>query len=236
MLPTASEFIVHAVLDGNLRDQYVIVQRTNGIISAQAPVTGAQVTITAPDGRELIADEVRDSAAIFAARSYQPRVTTVYRISLDKYGVALVPGGTYRLRVRIPADKAEIMGSTVMPAILPAPPNSPVPVVFTRSRDTLSLSWKEVAHAQGYVVTFSSPAETEVVFADSSLTLAGTARVFRIGMNSVVVSAVDVNYYDYFRRSSDVFSGSGLINHLEGGTGVFGSISRLSTMTLDVRQ
>jgi hypothetical protein len=41
------------------------------------------------------------------------------------------------------------------------------------------------------------------------------------------VSAVDSNLYDWYRTNNDAVSGSGLINRVEGGIGVFGSLVRL---------
>jgi hypothetical protein len=43
----------------------------------------------------------------------------------------------------------------------------------------------------------------------------------------VTVSAVDSNYYDWYRSHNDPLSGEGLIDRVAGGLGVFGSLVRL---------
>ncbi len=52
---------------------------------------------------------------------------------------------------------------------------------------------------------------------------------------SVVVSAVDRNYYDYHRTRSDPFTPGSVAAGLTGGQGVFGSLVVLTRRTLDVR-
>ena len=49
------------------------------------------------------------------------------------------------------------------------------------------------------------------------------------------MSAVDSNYYDYYSRSADFFTGVGPVNHLSGGVGVFGSIVELKVRNVAVR-
>jgi hypothetical protein len=49
--------------------------------------------------------------------------------------------------------------------------------------------------------------------------------VFRAGRRYVMrVSVTDSNYYDFGRSKNNRFTGRGLINHLDGGLGVFGSL------------
>jgi hypothetical protein len=50
----------------------------------------------------------------------------------------------------------------------------------------------------------------------------------------VTVSAVDSNYYDWYRTRSDAISGEGLVNRVQGGLGVFGSLTRLRLETVHV--
>jgi hypothetical protein len=236
--PSANEIIVHAVLDVSARDQYVVVQSTTGYVGQQDVVTGARVTITAPDGQVLSAEETRDSTR-FAVRVGAPRATTVYRISLDRYGVTLLAGGTYRLDIIVP-DGREITGSTTIPAET-AHTLVPVSQTMDRLHDTLSLAWARVPGARGYELFISSSRTTFSVFADTAIRLLGTTEsqngdvAFVSGLtHQVVASAVDANYYDYFRRASDQITGTGVINHLHGGLGVFGSIVPLSSWTIVV--
>jgi len=232
--------VIHAVLDAGARDQYVVVQTTTGALNQQKEVAAADVVITTPDGRALRADEVRDSLVYTTMRFITPQVGTVYRISLDKYGVALVAGGTYSLRVRLP-DGREVTGHTTMPPTSQSPPiNSSI--TFDRARDTLRLAWPASAGARVYEVFIASSRSAFTAFADTSIALPGTAQTssgafaFIPGTTSqLVVSAVDDNYYDYYRRGSDPFSGGGIESHLVGGIGVFGSIVPIVRSTVIVR-
>ena len=47
---------------------------------------------------------------------------------------------------------------------------------------------------------------------------------------------MDSNYYDYYRSRNDPFTGSGIINKLQGGIGLFGSAVSINSRTLDVTQ
>jgi hypothetical protein len=51
----------------------------------------------------------------------------------------------------------------------------------------------------------------------------------------LAVIAVDENYFDYYHRTIDDFSTTGLVMHLEGGIGVFGSVVTIATRTIVVR-
>ena len=73
------------------------------------------------------------------------------------------------------------------------------------------------------------------------MTIAGTARtldddpVFASGFRAVVVvSAVDDNYYTYFRTTVDPFAGAPP-SKLTGALGVFGSIAPVVIRQYDVR-
>ena len=51
---------------------------------------------------------------------------------------------------------------------------------------------------------------------------------------AVTVSAVDSNFYDWYRTHNDEISGTGLINRVQGGLGVFGSLVRLRLENLHI--
>ena len=237
--PTANTLIVHAVLDPGTPDQYVIVQSTTGAIRSQAQVIGAVVTLTTPDGRALVADQIRDTT-IATPNVGQPPITVVYRLSLGRAGVLLVPGGTYQLRVVVP-DGRIVIGTTTLPGATPVTSPGSTSTI-DRVRDTVSLAWPRVAGARSYEVSVRSPVSTFDTFADTSISLIGSVRdgndniAFSPGQTStIVVSAVDANYYDYYRRESDVFTGSGVINHLQGGIGLFGAVVAIRTATVIVK-
>jgi hypothetical protein len=116
---------------------------------------------------------------------------------------------------------------------------------FDRSRDTVRLEWPAVAGARSYFVRIETPFGPRSFFTDSTaLRLTGELRnvdsetlprVFYPGFDQVVtVSAVDANYYDWFRTSNDPLSGTGLLSRVQGGLGVFGSLVRLRYRELEV--
>ncbi|MEP6622702.1 MAG: hypothetical protein ABJE47_25495, partial [bacterium] len=218
--PSASTLIVHAVLDANQRDQYIVLQGTNGLVSEQAEVPNALVTITDPDGRVMTAEEVRDDT-LFATKGGQKRLSTAYHISLDRYNATLVPGATYTLRIVAPSGTV-ISGSTVIPAGAAIPPGTSTTEPFDFLHDTLTLSWPSVRYARSYQVNISSTFSLFTEFADSSVAIPGFAyhggsEPFVPGLlNHVTVLAVDLNYYDYYRLNSEFFAGKGALTHLDG--------------------
>jgi hypothetical protein len=235
---SANVVIVHAVLDVSARDQFVFVQTTTGAINQQKAVAGATVIVTTPDGRALAAEEIRDPS-LYLISSGEPPVTSAYRISLDRYNTTLVAGGTYRLHVALP-DGREASASTTIPNV-----TRPLPVPITqtidRLRDTLSLAWPSAVGVRVYEVFIQSPRSTFSAFSDTSIVLPGTTHNASGGVafwpgqtHQVVVNAVDDNYYDYYRRSSDPFTGSGIISHLQGAIGLFGSMVPVVTRTVVV--
>jgi hypothetical protein len=208
-----------------------------GAVAEQTAVKGATVTLTRPDGRVMTAAEEQDSTVV-TTESVEPRVTTIYHFALGVAGVALVPGGTYQLRVVVP-DGRVVSGSTTIATATPVRLVGPAQS-FDHLRDTLSLHWSHVAGASSYEVLVRSSRSLFTVFTDTSVTLTGSSTfdgnfAFSTGLtHQLVVSAVDANYYDYYRRNSDPFSAVGVINHLEGGIGVFGSIVEIERMVIAV--
>ena len=53
--------------------------------------------------------------------------------------------------------------------------------------------------------------------------------------HQLAVIAVDENYFDYYHRTSDLFTSRGLVMHLDGGIGVFGSVVTVATRTIVVK-
>jgi hypothetical protein len=155
------------------------------------------------------------------------------------------PGAKYRLSIRT-ADGITVTGSTVVPS---ATPGGSIPIggQFRRDRDTLSLTWLPVPTARTYGVRVESPFGAFQLFSDSTtLSLAGNLRnffasdlprVFIPGFQqAITIYAADTNFFDYYRSRNDPFTGSGIINRLEGGIGLFGSTVMISTRTVDVTQ
>ena len=243
---------VHAVLNPGAPHQDVLVEEVltgqgepwsgsfdpqNPVVSGGGvPVEGARVVIDGP--------EEGDSALAFEARP------GVYRVSSPRgpcspiaAGCLFVrPGARYRLRVA--AGGGEVVGATTVPDAQPIFPASPG-FAFDRERDALELAWNAVPTARRYALRIESPRGPYSAFlSDTAYRVAGTLRnpleqtlpsVFMPGfVQSVSVAAVDSNYYDYFRSTSNPFTGTGLINRLEGGIGVFGSWVLLRQRTLVV--
>ena len=233
--PTPRRAVVHAVLDLASLDQLIFlewahtgsqVSGTNSF-SAIDPIVGAQVTVTAPDSTAMIAEPEID-------QSSRRLIPGFYRLSLLRYATVIRPGASYSLKVRLPSGE-EISGTTTMPTA--TAPTSTGLRTF-RLCDTLRLRWPRVAGAAAYEVRIQIRGDQGisrpyVIFADSVATVPGFLDdlygdpIFVAGFTyDVVVSAVDANYYDYYRTQPDPFTPA-LPSRLRGALGVFGSVAPL---------
>ena len=240
---------LHGVLSASAPSQVVLLERTrNGSVRVVAPSfdlesplgsdsgiaeNGAIVTLTTPGGVALVARE--DNTVVLGAAG-----GGVYRFDLP--GSALVRNGTYRLSVLTRAGE-QLGAETIVPggaAAIVAEPR-----IFDRATDELIVEWPETPGARSYLVRVETPFGPRAFFTDDTrvrLTgdlrnadLDALPRVFIPGFpQAVTVSAVDSNYYDWFRTHNDALSGTGLINRVRGGLGVFGSLVRLRLLDLDV--
>jgi Domain of unknown function (DUF4249) len=242
--PGKKVVVVHAVLDLGATAQFVIV-RYSDVDGDGKPISNAQVSIITPEGVSMIATQ--DTATTYEcdSRGCSARLETVaYRITPSAFGVLLAPGGTYTLHVHTPANE-DVTGSTTVPAASPVVSDtSEVP--FARIRDTLKMGWPAVTGAAAYelrttsTVSFSSGAHY-VVFTSNPAAVAGTLHsldgneeIFAAGDHvTVQVSAVDANYYEYYRVLEDPFRGIAP-GHLTGGLGVFGSLVPVAGRRLKV--
>jgi hypothetical protein len=226
--PGPPQMVVHAVLDPSHYGQVIQVGFTDG--SYQNGVFPAiTATVTTPDGVVMTADNTG-------------------RFEPNAYGVTLTPGATYTLRVTSSAGHV-VTGTTTIPnaeAVSLTPPFEP----FIRSTDTLRMSASAVEGAASFELNvntrFSSQSSYSNAvyhaFSNGTVTLAGTARsplederLFLVGGWTVVVlCAVDVNYYEYYRVLSDPFAGAAP-SRLAGGLGVFGSVVPVIVRRVDVR-
>ena len=206
----------------------------------QRQVTGAVVTIATPDGRTLTAVERRDSNRGQGSSIDLPAITTIY--DLDVGGAGLIPGGTYQLRVVAP-DGRTVTGRTTIPNAVPSTTRTPTQTI-DRSIDTVSLQWARVAGARSYQIFVRSTAASFSLFAgDTAVALPGTMKDLDSGddvferrlTHQVAVVAVDENYFDYYHGASDFTSATGLVMHLDGGIGVFGSVVTVATRTIVVQ-
>ena len=253
------QIIVHAVLDPGTQEQEVLVERSlSGAVTVREdmrfdsddpintgggiPVSGADVTITGPDG---------------VARAFQAPVPgRPLTYSSGRYIAALGPGPVpgapplrrgvrYELRVRTP-DGAVVSGTSIVPDFAPGSATARLDI-FNRDRDSVRVTWRSVRGARSYLLRAESPFGAFLLFTDSThITLKGDLRnyfatslerVFIPGFRQrVTVAAVDSNFFDYYRSRNDPFTGSGIINNLEGGIGLFGAAVNVATRTLDVVQ
>ena len=236
---TEARLAVHAVLSATASSQVVLLERTRtGSVSIVAPPfelggpfgsdsgiaePGATITLTTPNGQTLVAHEDNNG---FAGSG-------IYRFSLS--GDVLVRDGTYHLSVL--TTKGEAMSAeTSVPdgdaAVFPEQ------LDFNRARDTVVVEWPAAAGARSYFVRIETPFGPRSFFTDSTrVRLTGDLRnidvtalphVFFPGFpQAVTVSAVDSNYYDWYRTHNGEITGTGLVNRVHGGLGVFGSLVRL---------
>ena len=212
---------MEAVLHAGQAAQVISV-RTFGAGAADAPVPGAAVSITTPNGTQMAAFE-------------SGRSPGVYFVDLTSYGHAIFPGATYRLRV-VTRSGDIVEGTTTVPQAFPVNESGGI-TPFSRSRDTLRASWDRVADARSYYVTVTAhlsyaPGYFDLrysTFADTAIALRGTLehfdgdRVFTPDDTvTVVAGAVDDNFYTYYHANVDPFAGTPP-SRLSGALGVFGS-------------
>ena len=247
-----TQVVVHSVLDPSASQQVVLVERTlsgsvfiNSDLRFDAldpintgggvPVTKAQVSVAGSDGT-FSASEIpyAGKPASYGAGRY------VVNFSLRA-------GGRYTLTVRT-SDGRVVTGTTVVPSSAPFVTVAGAPLVpFNRDRDSLAVSWTAVPGARTYGFRAESPFGAFQLFTDSArLKLPGDIRnVFASDLQRLFIPgfrqaytifAVDTNYFDYYRSRNDPFTGSGIINRLQGGIGLFGSTVVIGSRTLDVTQ
>ena len=251
------QVVVHAVLDPGTLEQQVLVERSlSGAVDivesprfdaedpintgGGIPIGGAQVTISGPDGTLTgFEAQVTDRPASYSSGRY------VVAFGAPGSSTPLRRGARYQLRVRTP-DGGEVTGTTVVPDITPVGAGTRVDV-FNRDRDSVRITWRNVAGARSYLLRVESPFGAFLQFIDSTnVTLKGDLRnyfasslqrVFIPGFRQrVSVAAVDSNYFDYYRTRNDPFTGSGIINNHSGGIGVFGAAVNIGSRTVDVVQ
>jgi len=247
--PTEAQLALHGVLSATAPTQVMLLERTrNGTVQSIAPPfdlevpivsdegiaeTGAVVTLTTPSGATLVAREDYPARGDGSGRG-------VYRFLLN--GESLERNGRYRLSVLTTKGEA-VKGETVVPGGTTA--LFATPRAFDRVRDTVSLAWPAAPGARSYYVRIETPFGPRAFFTDSTrVRLTGALRnvdlkslphVFIPGFpQQVTVSAVDTNFYDWYRTHNDPLSGEGLSNRVSGAVGVFGSLVRIRFEDLHV--
>jgi hypothetical protein len=237
---TPRSVVMHSVLSATSPDQVVLLERTyNGSVDTYLPPfdlespfgadsgvaeSGATVALIDPNGDTLFAHEDGFHGGPGAG---------VYRFYLP--GNQLVRNATYLLRV-VTAANESLSATTSVPD--GAPTANATASTFNRASDTLAVQWAASAGARSYFVRIETPFGPRSFFTDSThirLTgelrnpeASGLPRVFFPGFpQAVTVSAVDQNFFDWYRSHNDEISGRGVINRVAGGLGVFGSLVRV---------
>jgi Domain of unknown function (DUF4249) len=236
-----SQLVVHAILDVHAEVQVILLHRARtgehaaniSGISDDEPISDAVITVIAPNGTAMTATEKPPSADY----RYFPGL---YRFVPSASGITLTQGATYTLRVRTPTGE-DVTGTTTIPLVLTGETTLP-PRTFFRLQDTLRLSLPPLQGAQNYELILRVHGQPDYwTFTDSTVMVPGTAltidgyMIFPLGRRvEVAVSAVDANYYDYYRTQSDPFAGPAP-SHLTGAVGVFGSTVPILMTALRVR-
>jgi hypothetical protein len=240
---------LHGVLSASAPSQVVLLERTlNGSVSVNAPPfdlesplgsdsgiaePNARMTLTTPDGK--VVEAVEDALVNFGHVG-----TGIYRFYIA--GSSLVRGAAYRLNVTTAAGEV-LTAETSLPGGTAA--DVAEAATFDRSKDTMMVSWPAVAGARSYFVRIETPFGPRSFFTDSThvrltgdlrnIELDALPRVFIPGFpQAITVSAVDANYYDWFRTHNGPLTGQGLVSRVTGGLGVFGSLVRLTFREAEV--
>jgi hypothetical protein len=242
---TDAHIALHGVLSATAATQVVLLERTrtgtvpsfelgDPFFTAAVAESNATVVLITPTGQTLVGLEDN------SIPSNSGRGAGNYRFDLP--GNALERGGTYRLSV-----------VTSTGALLSAETSVPDGVVaalaeqrdFDRARDTVVIEWPESPGARSYLVRIETPFGPRAFFTDSTrvrltgelrnVDVTSLPRVFIPGFpQAITVSAVDSNYYDWFRTHNNRLSGTGVINRVNGGIGVLGALVRLRFTELRV--
>jgi hypothetical protein len=261
--PPEPRAVVHAVLAPEFNEQSVLVEELlTGRVTVNdsalgdgadpivtgggVPISGARVTVSDDAGNVALARETQVS------RTGPPGNggTGVYRFinspSAAQGNTILIQAGRrYTLRVETP-DGRVVTGTTTVPGTEGVPaPGTTVFSQFNRDRDTLALSWNAMPGARSYAVRIDSPLGPFFLFSDSTtfrvtgelrnLFAERLPRLFVPGFRQTIsVAAVEGNYFDYYRSGSNPFTGTGIINRLSGGIGLFGAYVPIKSHSLQV--
>lgn len=207
--------------------------------SPELPVQGARVVLTNLDGPDSLRTvELQESEpGVYDALATAPPV-----------GIPLAPGDRVTLLVEAP-DGRRVTGTTTIAgggAVWARVGTDSLAVggmiELNRDRDTMRIGARPVSGRALQVEARDrsrDPSDDLVIylFTDSlGVALPGNLinpfegdsgeTVFRAGrFYDLTIAVTDANYYDFLRSGNDPFTGRGFINRLEGGVGVFGSVS-----------
>jgi len=259
--PGQEQLVVHAVLNPFQKEQWILVERTlTGRVSIDStarfdprdpivtgegdPVSDAEVVITqlaTGDTAYAVEETVRLGAGrgrgVYRLENGPPK-----RSPLPDDATLITRAGRYAIRVRTLGGT--VTGEITVPDVTPLRPR-PTADTLNADTDTLLLEWAEGGGASHYSLRVESPFGPFFFFTDSlTYRLTGELRnlfaddlpkVFVPGfLQQVQVAGVDENFFDYYRSTNSPFTGSGIINHLDGGIGLAGAYVPLETRAVFV--
>ena len=228
--PGTSGIQVAAVLNPSRAEQTVIVESTH---SGAAPVDTVTYDPTNPvaTGYGLPISGAMVIVSDTLGHSAQASETSP---GVYQFAMSIVPGRRYSLQVT--TSQTVITGATRVPL---ARSVGTIPTdTFNVSTSRIVLNWNAVGR---YLLDVQSPlTEYSTLVTDTTATLTGAllnprnelSLVFVPGFTQTIsVSAVDTNYYDWVRPS--ISSDAGQRTHLHGGYGLFGSLVILTERTVE---
>ena len=247
---TASQVVVHGVLNPSATSQIILLERTltGEVDIADTPFDAADPILSA-GGIPIIGAtvEIIDSAGKLVRgvedRTVNPtgKGSGVYRVPMS--GPSLMVGARYQLHVHT-LEGEDLSAFTRIPSAADRSTGG-LTHTINRDHDEVATQWKPVPGARSYAIRIESPFGPFFLFTDSTairlhgdlrnLFAGSLQRVFIPGFRQdIVLTAVDSNFYDYYRTNNDPFTGAGIISRIDGGLGLFGSVVNLNTGLLTV--
>lgn len=210
-----------------------------------SPISGARVEITdLANGRTAVGVEDVTARDDEKGAGVYRFINASCQLGCPPNLIPITRGARYRLRITLEGSTDVVEAETTVPAPQLAPDTAPA-TRFDRERDTIRLAWPAAERAHRYVVQVQTPYGPFQLFSDTNaITLTGGLRNFLVDrvplvftpgfLQPVQIAAVDTNFYDYFRSSSDPFTGAQLINRVRGGLGLFGGYAPIRNSALEV--
>ena len=226
LAPKPARVAVHAVLDPDASEFYVLLEEIRPGQEEDGIVTGARVVIHGPDGDSAIGSEQGPRGKY----NFSNAPTPIY-----EHEIPIRRGTRYRLRVNAPG-RPQLRASTFVPA--GGPVGAVVNIRFNRDRDTMRLSWPAANGAKRYAVWISAVSNLFRIFVDGTSTQIDSRELRDISSDlyrpfvpgarqEILVTALDTNFSDWYQSETSPFTGTGLLSHVDGGTGVFGASVRV---------
>jgi hypothetical protein len=253
---TEGGMVVHAVLNPSVCAQQVFVEELLTGVRAPAVTQDGEDAIRLAGGIPVVSARVvirrngADSAVAVQRFLQSGGGTGIYEIESDRCALTgpnrlIVRGGdSYELFVTTP-DGRRVTGRTRIPRPT-ATPAHVGPRLYNVDTDSFRIETRPADFASRYVLSVNNTrwgAITLRIETSSALVRGQVeyvddfeqADVFWPGMlQRVVLAATDENYGDYVTTWSDPLTGRGQVHGLTGGYGLFGSVTPLGSVLLDV--